>query len=248
MSRFRRRRREETETSGSGSGSGGPTPEPAGAQTAPAPEETALGRSTALLAALAAHDPSTAEHCREAAVLARRVGERLGFDEERLDVLQNAALLHDVGKLLIPAETLCKPQRLEPHEWDLVKRHPLLGANLLGGIESLERVALVVLQHHERPDGTGYPHGIGAREMLPESSVISVCDAFEAMVSPRPYQSLRSPAAALAELKRCAGSQFAPGAVEAISAVVESELAPHRSRGLEPDRCGLSQARFAAGV
>lgn len=225
-----------------------PTLAPSGIDTSRAPVETALGRSTALLAALGAHDPSTATHCREAAVLAGRVGELLGLDESRLAVLEDAALLHDVGKLLIPRETLCKPERLEPHEWDLVKRHPLLGANLLGGIQAFDRVAVVVLQHHERPDGTGYPNGLNGPELLLESAVISVCDAFEAMVSPRPYQQMRSPAAAIAELKRCSGTQFVPQAVDALTVVVESESDFRPSREFAPDRRGVGRPRFAAGV
>ncbi|MBA3422158.1 MAG: HD domain-containing protein [Thermoleophilaceae bacterium] len=169
---------------------------------------------------LAAHDPATAEHSRETAAMARAVGSRLGFEPRALAELEGAALLHDVGKLLVPPQTLNRPGPLGPRDWELIERHPDFGARLLGGLMDLEGVARIVLEHHERPDGRGYPYGLAAPAICAGAGVVAACDAFEAMTSERPYCTAMSTQEAIDELERGAGTQFDPASVEAVIEVV----------------------------
>ncbi len=177
---------------------------------------TAPSRAATLLAALFAHDPATFRHSTEMAALSRRVGRAMDLDDAQLTELEMAALVHDVGKVLIPHRTLFKPSLLTSSEWRSVKLHPVAGANLLSGVPGLEHAAEVVLNHHERPDGRGYPHGRDASEIPVASGVISVCDAYQAMTSERSYQRARPTHEALRELEQHASTQFDPRAVDGI--------------------------------
>ena len=174
---------------------------------------TPESRVPALLAALYARDPSTFRHSAETAALSREVGEVLGFGGCDLVRLEIAALVHDIGKLFVPHRTLFKRSSLSPTEWRTVKRHPVSGANLLAGVPELDDVAQVVLHHHERPDGSGYPFGRRAGEFPLASGVIAVCDAYQAITSERSYQRARTPSQALAEIESLAGAQFDSEAV-----------------------------------
>lgn len=177
---------------------------------------TAPARVATLLAALFAHDPATFRHSTETAALCRRVGHAMGLDAAELGRLEMAALVHDVGKVLVPHRTLFKPSLLTSAEWRTVKQHPVTGANLLSGVPGLEPVADVVLNHHERPDGTGYPYGRQAGEIPVASGVIGVCDAYQAMTSERSYQRARPNREAIWEIERHASTQFEPRAVRGL--------------------------------
>ncbi|MGO8684603.1 MAG: PAS domain S-box protein [Thermoleophilia bacterium] len=155
---------------------------------------------TALGATVAMRDPYTANHERRVADLARRIAERLGFSEEAIATLHTAALVHDVGKIAIPAEILSKPTRLTEIEFALVKGHAAAAHEILAAIEFDGPVAEIVAQHHERLDGSGYPRGLRAAEILPAARVLAVADVVEAMITHRPYRAALPLAAALAEI------------------------------------------------
>ena len=138
-----------------------------------------------------------------------------------LELVERAARLHDVGKLAVPDTILRKPGPLDEAEWAVMRRHPEWGADRVGSVPGLERLGVLVGYHHERWDGRGYPNGLEGEAIPLASRVISVCDAFEAMVSDRPYRASLDVAAALAELIAGAGSQFDPAVV---AAVVELEM------------------------
>ena len=173
-----------------------------------------------LVKALAEADGDTYRHSLEVAATATVVGERLGLARTEVVEVELGALLHDVGKLRLPPHILGKPGSLTEDERRLVRLHPEWGAEMVGRIPGLEAVALIVRLHHERPDGTGYPHGL-SRERIPMASrIVSVCDAYGAMTKRRPYSEPLDVDTALLELSRHAGTQFDPDAVEALAAFV----------------------------
>jgi putative nucleotidyltransferase with HDIG domain len=167
-------------------------------------------------------DPYTGgEHSKGVVALALAVGHELGLDPREQRDLEFGALLHDIGKLKVPAEILNKPGKLTPEEWAIVKRHPEDGQRMLeriGGV--LAEVGLTVRAHHERWDGGGYPDGIVADAIPLNARIICACDAFSAMTTNRSYRDAMPVADALTELHACAGSQFDPRVVEAVATVV----------------------------
>jgi two-component system, cell cycle response regulator len=137
-----------------------------------------------------------------------------------------AAKLHDVGKTAIPDEILNKPGPLDQDEWEFMRSHTVIGERIVLAAPSLAQTAGLVRSSHERFDGTGYPDALDGRAIPLGASIIAVCDAFDAMVATRPYRAAMAPADAVAELRRCAGTQFDPLVVEAFCAVAaESDLA-----------------------
>jgi two-component system, cell cycle response regulator len=188
-------------------------------------DKVSSGRSSAhelLLRTLAEREPGLREHVEGVARLAVLVGRRLGFTGDELEELRLAAELHDVGKLAIPDAVLQKPGPLSDDEWRFIEQHTVIGQRILGGAPALRRVGLVVRSTHERWDGTGYSDGLVGEEIPLAARVVAVCDAFSAMTGDRPYRSPLSAAAALTELRRCAGTQFDPRIVDLLCDVVES--------------------------
>lgn len=181
---------------------------------------------------LRAHDAATARHSDRVARLCRTTGVAMGMEGGELDDLVMAAALHDLGKLRVPAEILRKPGRLTPEEWDVMAEHPAWGAEMLALQPPLQRVAHLVESHHERTDGQGYPHGIRAEGTPLIARIITVCDAYDAMTSRRPYGEPLSRQAALAELERCAGSQFDPEVVASLSGVLAAARGRRRVQAL----------------
>jgi diguanylate cyclase (GGDEF)-like protein len=167
-----------------------------------------------LLAALLARDPTTRMHLEQVNQLAERYASVAGYSEAETDVLLLASVLHDVGKIAIPDQVLCKPSGLTSDERRLVKRHPEVGAMLLEHIPGFNEVARTVLHHHERYDGAGYPRGLAGDQIPKLSRVVSIIDAYSAMTDDRPYHKGMPQAAALAELRRFAGTQFDAEMVE----------------------------------
>ena len=160
------------------------------------------------------------DHSRLVAGHAAAVAGRLGWDDDDIEKLRLAAVLHDVGKVAVPERVLAKPGPLTPAEFGLMAEHPAVGARILERIPGLEPVSEWVLRSHERFDGSGYPDGL-AGEAIPQGSrILLVCDAFDAMVGPRPYQFAVGVDEALAELRRHAGTQFDPEVVMAFEAYV----------------------------
>ena len=157
---------------------------------------------------LAEKDASTEEHTRRVAALAVEVGEQLGLPPARLRSLAIGGLLHDMGKLSVPDAILQKPGPLDDAEFDAIKLHPERGHELLtelGGFD--ERVTRLVLDHHERLDGNGYPRGLEADDLDLETRILAVCDVYDALVSPRVYRAAWT-ASALALLRRETGTAF----------------------------------------
>jgi diguanylate cyclase (GGDEF)-like protein len=174
-----------------------------------------------LLQAFQERYPDLQEHQRGVGALVLAVGRRLGMGVEDLDVLARAAELHDVGKIAIPDAILHKPGPLDEEEWRFMRRHTILGERILMAASALRPVARLVRSSHERYDGGGYPDGLAGEAIPLGARIIFVCDAFDAMRTDRAYSAAIGPAEALAELRRCAGSQFDPRVVEAFAATLE---------------------------
>lgn len=167
-------------------------------------------------------DGYTASHCERLQALSYQTGERLGLSHERLHRLQYGAYLHDAGKIDIPLSILTKPGVLTLQEWEIVKQHPIFGRERVE--ETFMRdAAVIVEQHHERFDGSGYPYGLGGEEVLTESYIVAVADSFDAMTTKRPYRRALDEASALAELRAGAGRLYKEEVVEAFVAVIEKK-------------------------
>ncbi len=165
-----------------------------------------------------ARDQQTRDHCRRLQDLSRRTGEELALSQEKLFSLIFASFLHDIGKASVPVEILQKPDKLSPEEWNIVQQHPEVGKDMiLEHMDSsfFERVAQIILQHHESYDGSGYPKGLSGDEILIEAQILSVVDSYDAMSHNRPYQKAKNREKVLKEIKNCSGQQFAPEVVDA---------------------------------
>ncbi len=170
-------------------------------------------------------DPYTAGHQKRVAGLAKFMAMKMGLSPERVDAVEMASLIHDVGKIKVPAEILSKPGPLDEVERLLVETHPQAGYNLLKDIDFPWPVAEIVLQHHERLDGGGYPQGLKGKEILQEARIIAVADVVEAMASGRPYRKALGIEAALKEIKSGRGTLYDEEAVDACLALFEEGLA-----------------------
>jgi len=172
----------------------------------------------ALTNAVEARDAYTGRHAERVAAygleLAGRVDGALLEDPQT----EYGFLLHDIGKVAIPDAILHKPEPLTPEERELMHSHPVVGAEIVGGIEFLSGAVAVVRFHHEHWDGGGYPDGLAGEQIPLGSRIVAVADAFDAMTKRRPYSPPRSPSDALAELRLCSGTQFDPVVVEAFDA------------------------------
>jgi diguanylate cyclase (GGDEF)-like protein len=181
------------------------------------PDKAARYRAAASLAkAVDARDTYTGSHSERVSDLAARVAKRVGLDPEHVELTRLASSLHDLGKLAIPEEILRKPGALTDSERLVLERHPQIGFRMLDSL-GVDPVADLVLHHHERWDGAGYPDGLAGEEIPLGARIIFVADAYDAMTSDRIYRPKRSREAALAELRRCAGTQFDPGIVAAFT-------------------------------
>jgi diguanylate cyclase (GGDEF)-like protein/PAS domain S-box-containing protein len=180
---------------------------------------SSAGRQSAdvLLKILSERNRDLGVHLDQVTSLAGAVADRLGLpDEERAPLVQ-AASLHDVGKAAIPDSIVDKQGPLDDEEWEFMRRHTLIGERVLSAAPALTLAAKLVRASHERYDGKGYPDGLAGEQIPLGARIIAVCDAYDAMVSDRPYRSALEPAEALAELKLCAGNQFDPAVIDVFS-------------------------------
>jgi putative nucleotidyltransferase with HDIG domain len=189
-------------------------------------EATYLGAVRALAAALDARDPYTAGHSERVAMFAVAMGDELKLDADAKETLRLGALLHDIGKIGVPDEVLRKSSALTPAEFETIKTHPSAGARILRSIPFLAPHIPIVELHHERPDGLGYPYGLKSDEIPLAARIVHVADAFDAMTSARAYRSGRIPVEAIAELRRCVGTDFDGPSVEALVAALPRLVAP----------------------
>jgi HD-GYP domain-containing protein (c-di-GMP phosphodiesterase class II) len=173
-----------------------------------------------LIAVINAKDKYTYRHVESVVFYSNLIAEqmKLGMSEKRK--LVYAAYLHDIGKINISEEILMKTDPLTEDEWATLKNHPQYAVDIIQNIESLRETKPIVLQHHERYDGKGYPSGLKGDEIHYLARLLSVADAFDAMTSLRPYQTAKTYKQAIAELKRCSGTQFDPDAVKAFVSCV----------------------------
>ena len=167
-----------------------------------------------LVSALRLRDRETFAHSQRTARLSLLLGREMRLSSEELTTLYLGALLHDVGKIAVPDAVLHKPGRLTDEEWATMRRHPDDGRTLLAGLRFLDGASLAVVQHHEKWDGTGYPRGLRGERIAPAARALAVADAFDVMTHDRDYRPARPRPAALAELERCAGTQFDPHVVK----------------------------------
>jgi two-component system, cell cycle response regulator len=172
-----------------------------------------------LLRTLREREPELHEHLHGVAELAVQVGQRMNMATEQLDELARAAELHDIGKVAIPDAILNKPGPLNENEWSFLHRHTIVGERILGAAPALRPVARLVRASHEAWDGTGYPDGLAGSEIPLGARIVAVCDAYHAMTTDRPYRSAMTPDEAMAELRRCAGTQFDPAVVDAFERI-----------------------------
>ncbi len=183
-------------------------------------EQSHLSVIGALLGALEAKDKYTHGHSSATMFHAVAVARELNLTEDEIAAVQLGALFHDIGKIGIPETILRKPERLNDEEWAEMRMHPIVGANLLAQVPTLEKVRPIVLAHHERYDGTGYPNGLKGDEIPLAAQIISVADTFEAMTSTRPYRKALSFDHTIRELRAVSGTQLNPIVVEKFIAVV----------------------------
>jgi putative two-component system response regulator len=175
--------------------------------------EASEGTLEALVAALDAREHETKAHSRRVAEYTVYLAGRTGIDGEPLDTIRRGAMLHDVGKIGISDNILLKPAPLSDAEWGQMRRHPQIGFWILEGIESLRSAAEIVLSHHERYDGLGYPRGLRGEEIPLGARIFSVADSLDAITSDRPYQRGQSMEAARKEILLNSGAQFDPAVV-----------------------------------
>jgi len=202
------------------------------------------GRATAgrqssdvLLRALAERHPDLGDHQDGVAELAAEVARRTGIDGEDLIQICHAAALHDVGKVAIPDAIITKPAALDDEEWAFMRRHTIIGERIIAAAPALGAAARLVRSSHEAYDGTGYPDGLAGLEIPVGARIIAICDAFDAMISQRPYSPAKRTHEAIAELRRCAGTQFDPALVAVFEQIlVDRAASPVAARLDAPTR------------
>ena len=188
------------------------------------------GALEVLALALDYRDKSTSGHSRRVANLTVRVAKRHGIKGEALEQTEYGALLHDIGKLKIPDSILWKPQSLDDAEWVTMKKHPQYGYEFLRDLEFLDEAAELVLAHHEKFDGSGYPRGLRGKDIPLGARIFAVVDAVDAMIYQRPYNTPITFREAAEEVRRCAGTHFDPDLVP-LTVEVLGEQVPEHLRG-----------------
>ncbi|MBM4396687.1 MAG: GAF domain-containing protein [Deltaproteobacteria bacterium] len=179
---------------------------------------------TALANAIEARDSGTSSHVQRVTTLAVAVGRRMGLSDKQIADLERAAILHDVGKIGVPDSVLLKPGRLDPPEVEIMKRHPDLGADIVRPIGLSPAALDGIRAHQESFNGRGYPRGLAGADIPLFGRILAVVDTYDAMVSDRPYRKGSPPEQALAEIRRCAGTQFDPAVAAAFLEIREAQV------------------------
>ncbi|MBU4044956.1 MAG: HD domain-containing protein, partial [Gammaproteobacteria bacterium] len=177
--------------------------------------ESLVGTIRAISLVVEKRDPYTAGHQNKVAKLSAAIGTELGLNEDHIEGLGFGGMIHDIGKIYVPAEILSRPGRLNDIEYAMIKSHPQVGYEIVKDIAFPWPVAKMILQHHERMDGSGYPNGLKANEMILEAKIIAVADVVEAMLSHRPYRPSKGVEQALQEIETNRGSKYDPDVVDA---------------------------------
>jgi HD-GYP domain-containing protein (c-di-GMP phosphodiesterase class II) len=177
----------------------------------------------ALAAAIDARDPYTRDHSQGVVQYSLMCGRSLSLSRSRLEVIEYAGILHDVGKIGISDAILTKPGPLTDQEYAAIRKHPIISANIISGIPFLEPVRDIVLHHHERYNGSGYPEGLTGEDIPLGSRILAVADALDAMTTDRPYRARMPQDRAVIELRKYSGKQFCPLAVDAFLFALETE-------------------------
>jgi HD-GYP domain-containing protein (c-di-GMP phosphodiesterase class II) len=164
-------------------------------------------------------DHHTAGHSHRVAYYANVLGEALQLSSEARRDLRYGSMLHDIGKIGVPDAILNKPGELTASEWSAIRQHPQIGAQMIERVEFLRPALPIILAHHERFDGGGYPRGLRGEAIPLGARIFQVADALDAIISDRPYRRQQSLEAALAEIRRHAGSQFDPAIVETLERI-----------------------------
>lgn len=205
-------------------------------------QATFIGTLRALTAAIDAKDRYTCGHSERVALLSARLAEAWGLDKATAERLHICGLVHDVGKIGVPEMVLAKPGRLTPEEFEQIKLHPGIGHLILRDIPLLADILPAVLHHHERWDGKGYPHGLSGQQIPLYARIVGLADTFDAMSSTRSYRPAMERPQVLAELARCAGSQFDPDLVPAFLTIDLREYDEMVRKNMEEAASGTKQA------
>jgi len=173
------------------------------------------GTIEAMALTVETRDPYTAGHQRRVSNLARGIATEMGVSEDQIQGVRMAGVIHDIGKISVPGEILSKPGKISQNEFGIIKEHPQVGYNILKTVDFSWPIAQIVLQHHERMDGSGYPNGISGENILLEARILAVADVVEAMASHRPYRAALGIDLALNEISKNRGSSYDPKVVDA---------------------------------
>ncbi|MEW5920050.1 MAG: HD domain-containing phosphohydrolase [Bacillota bacterium] len=195
---------------------------------------------SSLVAAVDAKDAYTKGHQERIAKLAQLIGQNVGFSAEELELIKQAAILHDIGKIGVPESILMKQDTLTDEEYAIIKKHPVIGAEILSPVQFLKEVVPLVLYHHERFDGKGYPQGLKGSQIPLSARVICITDAVDAMLSNRPYSHAKTVEKVKEELLRCSETHFDPQLVDVI---LKNELLAIYLLLVEKDRRQFPQYR-----
>ncbi|WP_051569432.1 HD-GYP domain-containing protein [Alkaliphilus transvaalensis] len=178
----------------------------------------------ALTKTVEAKDPYTDGHSKRVAEYAEKIAKKMGINEMKIDTLKTAALLHDIGKIGISDNILNKPDKLTSEEFDVIKQHPSIGVEILSTVDFLKEVKEIILQHHEKYDGSGYPHGLRADEISIEAYILAVADAFDAMTSDRSYRKGMTREKAMKILHEDSATHFHPQVVKCFMEILQEDM------------------------
>jgi len=187
-------------------------------------QQQTLAMATSLVSLIDLRDRYTGGHSQRVARYVRTIAIQMGLPDEATETIVFAASLHDVGKIGVPDHVLLKQGKLDEYEFGWMRKHPEWGWMAIRDVSGFREAALLILHHHERLDGSGYPSRLRGTEIPLGSRLITVADSYDALTTDRPYRTARSRAEALAELYRCAGTQFDPQVVQAFSAALTREV------------------------